>query len=307
MRSLKSDLSALQVNRTEGEPEEVVRAAIVEAGEGDPAAATESVVLLVDDSAADDLPLIETTGAESWPTESGKTALHSLEALIGGRWLTWIGAATMLLAIAFFIPWAWKYFQTPAWFKVLMLHLASWGILGFGLWTARRDLQRLGHAIVGLGLFAWYGTALAALRTFGVYEKMFGDGQYAFAAVECSLITVVAIFLAVRRRSEVIILLAAFGGYLNPVLTSSGKENYVVLFVYLAFLNVGLIVSAIIRGWNFLKPIALLATAFMFLGWLGQGVRTEPWRIEWLAVLHAVIFYSGVTLPPIVWQHKKSH
>ena len=51
LAELKSDLSALQVNRTEGEPEEVVRAAIVEAGEGDPAAATESVVLLVDDSA----------------------------------------------------------------------------------------------------------------------------------------------------------------------------------------------------------------------------------------------------------------
>ncbi len=304
LAELKSNLSALQANRTEGEPEEVVRAAVVEAGGGEPAATAESIDPVVVDSAADDLPTIETTGAESWPTESGKTALHRLEALIGGRWLTWIGAATMLLAIAFFIPWAWKYFQTPAWFKVLMFHLASWGILGFGLWTARRDLQRLGHAIVGLGLFAWYGTALAALRTFGVYEKMFGDGQYAFAAFECSLITAVAIFLAVRRRSETIILLAAFGGYLNPVLTSSGKGNYVVLFVYLAFLNVGLIVSAIIRGWNFLKPIALLATAFMFLGWLGQGARIEPWRIEWLAVLHAVIFYSGVTLPPIVWQHK---
>ena len=246
LAELKSDLSALQANRTVGEPEEVVRAAVVEAGGGEPAATAESIDPVVVDSVAGDLPTIEATGAESWPTESGKTALHRLEALIGGRWLTWIGAATMLLAIAFFIPWAWKYFQTPAWFKVLMFHLASWGILGFGLWTARRDLQRLGHAIVGLGLFAWYGTALAALRTFGVYEKMFGDGQYAFAAFECSLITVVAIFLAVRRQSLSIILLAALGGYLNPILTRSGEGNYVTLFVYLAFLNVGLIASAIL-------------------------------------------------------------
>jgi uncharacterized membrane protein len=243
-------------------------------------------------------------GAESWPTESGQDALHRIETLIGGHWLTWIGAATMLLAIAFFIPWAWQYFQIPAWFKVLTLHLASWGILWFGLWISRRDFIRLGHAVVGLGLFAWYGTALAALRTFDVYEKLFGDGRYAFAALECSLITLVAIVLAVRRRSLVIILLAALGGYLNPILTRSGEGNYVILFVYLAFLNVGLITSAVLRGWNFLKLIALCATAGMFLAWIEQASVIAVWPLEWLAVLHAVVFFLGVTLPPIVWRKK---
>ncbi|MEC8338292.1 MAG: hypothetical protein VXZ84_09140, partial [Planctomycetota bacterium] len=51
----------------------------------------------------------------------GKRVLSDLEEMIGGRWLTWIGATSMLVAIAFFIPWAWKYFQTPEWFKVIAL------------------------------------------------------------------------------------------------------------------------------------------------------------------------------------------
>ncbi len=242
----------------------------------------------------------------SQPTASarGKQAIEDLEKLIGGRWMTWIGATTMLVAVAFFIPWAWQYFQTPEWFKVLALHASSLGILVFGLWLCLRDFPRLGHAITGIGLFAWYGTALAALRTFDVYGDWFGEGKYVFTAFECSLITLVAILLAVRRRSVGIILLGALGGYLNPILTSSGDAKYVVLFVYLAFLNVGLIAPAIMRGWNFLKLIALIATAVMFLG-LIDGVPGIPvWPVEWLAVLHVVVFLLGVTLPPVLWCEK---
>ena len=244
----------------------------------------------------------------SQPTASarGKQAIQDLEKLIGGRWLTWIGATTMLVAVAFFIPWAWQYFQTPEWFKVLALHAGSLGILGFGLWLCRRDFFRLGHAIAGIGLFAWYGTTLAGLRTFDVYAKWFGDGEYVFTALECSLITFVAIVLAVRRRSVGIILLGALGGYLNPILTSSGESNYVVLFVYLAFLNIGLITSAILRNWNFLKLIAFFATTIMFLECINAGgVPSIPvWQAEWLAMLHAVVFLFGVTLPPILWREK---
>ena len=240
------------------------------------------------------------------PTTPGWDAftqnLASLEKVVGGRWLTWAGALTMLVAIAFFIPWAWKYFSVPDWFKVLGMHLASFSVVGFGLWLYRHRLIFLAQATVGLGIFAWYGTAFAALRTFNFYAEMFGDGKYVFTAMEGSLITLVAIFLAVRKRSVAIILVGALGGYLNPILTSRGDGNYVVLFSYLAFLNVGLIASAILRGWNFLKLLALVATAIMFMLWIDQAATIAPWPLEWLAVLHGMIFLVGVTLPPVLWR-----
>ena len=240
-------------------------------------------------------------------TGGGKRVLSDLEKMVGGRWLTWIGATSMLVAIAFFIPWAWKYFQTPEWFKVIALHASSIGVLFFGLWLCRRQYVMVSHAVIGIGLFAWYGTALAALRTFDVYTRLFGEAKYAFTALECTVITAVAIVLAVRHHSKGIILIGALGGYLNPILTSSGDANYEVFFVYLAFLNVGLVIPAILRKWNFLKLIALVATAIMFLGRvIGVGVPdSAAWTIEWLAILHAAIFFLAVTLPPIFW-HQRS-
>jgi uncharacterized membrane protein len=225
--------------------------------------------------------------------------LASLEKIVGGRWFTWAGALTMLVAIAFFIPWSWNYFSVPTWFKVLAMHLACFSVLGIGLWLYRRRLEVLAQAVVGLGIFAWYGTALAALRTFNFYGEMFGESKYVVTAVECSLITLVAIFFAVRRRSVAIILVGALGGYLNPILTSRGDGDYVVLFLYLAFLNVGLIASAILRQWNFLKLLALLATAMIFVAWISHAAEIAVWPLEWLAVLHGLIFWVGVTLPPL--------
>ena len=308
LAELKSGLAVLQssAERSAEQPAgeaEVVRAEVIEPS--NIAMTPSSTPALGSDA---ELQPAQSSQSPSQPTTSarGKQAIQDLEKLIGGRWMTWIGATTMLVAVAFFIPWAWQYFQTPEWFKVLALHASSLGILVFGLWICRRDFSRLGHAIAGIGLFAWYGTALAGLRTFDVYAKWFGDGKYVFTALECSLITLVAIVLAVRRRSVGIILLGALGGYLNPILTSSGEANYVVFFVYLAFLNIGLITSAILRNWNFLKLIAFFATTIMFMGCInvGGGRSIPLWQVEWLAVLHAVIFLFGVTLPPMLWREK---
>ena len=100
------------------------------------------------------------------------------------------------------------------------------------------------------------------------------------------------------------VLLGALGGYLTPSIAGSSEPNHVALFTYLAFLNVALVGSAVIRGWRFLKPIALLATMIVFGLWLAFGFDPEvhTWSTQWLLTLLWFIFLLGVTLPPVIWQ-----
>src|SRR5690606_13469216 len=89
--------------------------------------------------------------------------------------------------------------------------------------------------------------------------------------IECAVITAVVIAAAVRTSSVAIVLLGALGGYLTPIIASTGPGNHVALFTYLAFLNVALVGCAVLRGWSFLKPLALAATMVMFAAWLASG------------------------------------
>ncbi|MGB6042037.1 MAG: DUF2339 domain-containing protein, partial [Pirellulales bacterium] len=228
--------------------------------------------------------------------------MATLEQVVGERWLTWAGAFTMLVAVAFFIPWAWKYFSLPDWLKVTALHLFSFAVLVGAYPFYRLRLPVLGQVVAGLGIFAWYGTAFAALRTFDAYETMFGGWKHDVAFFECALITLVAIYLATRTIGVGIALVGALGGYLNPILTSSGSGNFVAMFTYLAFLNVALVASAVIRQWNFLKVLSLVATAAMFVLWIGDDRDPNAWHIEWMAIIHTLIFWACVTLPPVAWR-----
>ncbi|NIP68390.1 MAG: DUF2339 domain-containing protein, partial [Planctomycetales bacterium] len=72
----------------------------------------------------------------------------------------------------------------------------------------------------------------------------------------------------------------------------------------LAFLNVALMACAVVRPWNFLKPLAVAATAIMFALWITDQPDTNAWHLQWLAALHTLIFWAGVTLPPVVWQRR---
>ena len=88
-----------------------------------------------------------------------------------------------------------------------------------------------------------------------------------------ALITTTAFFLAVRLNALVVAILGMLGGFLTPVLLSTGQDNPLGLFGYIAILDVGLIVVALNRRWHFLTALAALGTAFMQIGWVGRIFR----------------------------------
>lgn len=226
------------------------------------------------------------------------------EELVGGRWLTWAGALTLIVAVAFFVPWAWTELNLPDWSKVLMLHGLGVGLL-VGAWLLhRRELKVFAQGLAGLGIFTLYASAWAAQHLYGIY----GEYGELITFIEGVAITAIAVAAAVSASSVAIILLGALGGYLTPIIASSGGSNHIALFTYLAFLNVALIASAVLRSWSFLKPLALVATALMFAAWLeGDFVPADDtWSTQWLLSVHAIIFLAGTTIPPVVWQ-QRSH
>ena len=236
------------------------------------------------------------------PAEPAATAARwrraeSLEAKIGGHWLTWAGSLVLLVAVGLGVHWAWTTFETPAWLQVLWLHLLGMGVLAAGVVAHRRRLPLLSQSLTGLGIFTLYCVAVASLRLYEIWPASVANWEFL-------LITTLAIAMALWLNSAAVVVVGALGGYLTPFFTSQGTFDHHLIFTYLAFLNVALVGSAVWRGWSFLKPLALVCTAPMFLLWLADGYRSTDhlWSTQWYVALHALIFLLGTTLPPWLWR-----
>jgi len=62
------------------------------------------------------------------------------------------------------------------------------------------------------------------------------------------LITATAFLLADRLKALVVAILGMLGGFLTPILLSTGQDNPLGLFGYIAILDAGLIVVALNRA-----------------------------------------------------------
>ena len=65
-------------------------------------------------------------------------------------------------------------------------------------------------------------------------------------------------------------ILGLVGGFLTPALLSTGQDNPLGLFSYIALLDVGLLALAFHRRWRFLALMAAVGTLLLQLGWMSE-------------------------------------
>jgi uncharacterized membrane protein len=185
---------------------------------------------------------------------------ENYETLIAGRWLNYVGILALLFAVAFFL----KYAFENNW-------VGPRGRVGIGLligsslfpWSHRlleRGYKFFSEGIAGLGAAVLYLSLWAGWHYYHIFPQ-----SAAFAMM--IVVTVGTATVAVGRNSERIAVLALLGGVLTPEIVSTGQNQEVVLFTYLAMLGAGLLGLARMRDWKTLSPVQFVATLIYFWGW----------------------------------------
>src|ERR1019366_5007024 len=121
-------------------------------------------------------------------------------------------------------------------------------------------------------------------------------------------ITTTAFFLAVRLNAMVVAILGMLGGFLTPILLSTGQDNPFGLFGYIAILDAGLILVAVHRRWLFLVTLAAAGTIFMQIGWAGEFFSRE-WSFEGNTILIALavlLGFNALSLAAAWWAKQRS-
>lgn len=211
--------------------------------------------------------------------------------LTGGNAIARVGLLILFFGLAFLLKYAADRDLVPVEFRVAGVALAGVVLLVVG-WRLR--LTRPGYALglQGAAVAVLYLTTFAALRLYGLLPP-----GMAFALL--AAIAALSAFLAVRQDALVLAAFGAGGGFLAPILASTGGGSHVMLFSYYLLLNAGILAVAFHKAWRSLNVMGFLFTFFIGLLWGLRYYRpehfatTEPFLAAffvlyvWIAVLFA--------------------
>ncbi|WP_312343485.1 DUF2339 domain-containing protein [Chryseobacterium binzhouense] len=173
--------------------------------------------------------------------------------------LTIIGIFTLVLGIGYFV----KYAIDKNWVgenSRTAIGFVSGVVLMIAAHFIRKKYTIFASIITGGGIAVLYFTTTIAFREYHLFLQ-----NTAFI-ITC-FITILSIVLSYRYHSETLIIFSLFGGFLAPLMISTGQSNYIFLFTYLTLLNAGMLIMVYLKNWKSVGWIAFFFTAVYLYFW----------------------------------------
>ena len=225
------------------------------------------------------------------PDESGLAAF-ARDWFMRGNVPVKVGVIVSFFGIAFLLKYAVdrNLLIVPMWARLVFAALFGLTLLAVG-WRLRARARVYALSLQGGGVGIVYLTVFAAFRLYGLLSP-------GIAFVLLAAITVPTVWLAIAQDARAMAVLAFTGGFLAPLLASTGQGSHVALFGYYLLLNVAIVATAVFKSW---RELNLVGFAFTFVIGTLWGYRyyrpayftgTEPFLVAYflLYVAAAVLF-----------------
>jgi uncharacterized membrane protein len=214
----------------------------------------------------------------------------------GGNTVVRVGILILFFGVAFLLRFAAEHSHVPIQLRLSGVAIGGNALLILG-WRLRARRTGYALALQGGGIGILYLTTFASLRLYSILPPATGFLLLVFIAL-CSAA------LAVIQNSQAFALLAVTGGFLAPILASTGQGSHVVLFSYYAILNASILAMAWYGAW---RPLNFAGFAFTFVISAAWGAlhynselfsSTEPFLILFFLLYVAIAVLFSVRQPP---------
>jgi uncharacterized membrane protein len=244
-------------------------------------------------------PLREAVPRPSEPSPPAAAAAHSRAqepALItairnfftGGNTLVRVGVIVLFFGVAFLLRYMAEHSHIPIEVRLTGIALASIALIIFG-WRLRQTRSGYALALQGGGVGILYLIIFAALRLYSILPA-------SIAFLLLALIAILSAILAILQNSMSFALLAVSGGFLAPVLASTGQGSHVVLFSYYAVLNAGILAIAWFKAWRPLNVAGFVFTFAIGTVWGVLKYRPEDFATTEPFLILFFLFYLGIAI-----------
>ena len=208
--------------------------------------------------------------------------------LFGGNTLVRVGIVILFIGMAFLVKYAAEHAHFPIELRLASVAAGAIAMLIIG-WRLRETKPGYALSMQGGGVGLLYLTVFAAMRLYSLLPPTLAFGLLVG-------IVVASVLLAVRQDAIALAMAATAGGFLAPILTSTGQGNHVMLFSYYVVLNLGVFAIAWTKAW---RPLNLLGFVFTFVigalwGWKNYGPEHFSTTEPFLAIFF--LLYLGIAL-----------
>lgn len=211
--------------------------------------------------------------------------------LFGGNTVVRLGVLVLFFGLAFLARLAVEQGLVPVELRLAGIAAGALALLALG-WRLRESRRGYALTLQGGGVAALYLTVFAALRLYALLPPGF-----AFALLLAMVLLSAA--LALLQNAPALAVIATAGGFVAPIIASTGQGSHVQLFTYYTLLNAGVVLLAWRRAWRLLNLVGFLFTFVIGLAW---GVRfyqpaffasTEPFLVVFfLMYAAAAVLYA---------------
>ena len=219
------------------------------------------------------------------PPTARRPALN-LEKFLGVKLFAWVGGLALFLGMAFFAKYSFDQGWVSPAIRIATGYLVGAGLLAAGLLLSRERQPVTVQTFCASGVLILYVNIFAS----HAYYHFFGTAP-AFALMV--LVTAAAFLLSVRLNAPFVAILGLLGGFLTPILLSTGVDRPLSLFGYLALLDLGLIAVALRKRWHYLVLLAAAATVMMQIGWIVKFFAAEKFPAAFSVFLGFTVLFMA--------------
>ena len=204
-----------------------------------------------------------------------------------------VGAIILFFGVAFLLKYAADKSLFPIELRLMGVVAVSIVMLIVG-WRLRADKLEYGLVLQGAGVGLLYLTVFAASK---FYQLL----PISFSFVLMFLLVTLSGLLAVKQDAKSLALFGVTGGFLAPILMSTGSGSHITLFSYYALLNVGIFAIAWFKSWRVLNLVGFLFTFAISAAWGYKAYLPEHF-VSTESFL--VLFYVFYLIIPILFAFK---
>lgn len=211
--------------------------------------------------------------------------------LLKGNLAVKAGVLVSFFGVAFLLKHAVEqgWMSAPIEFRLLVVAAFGGGLIWLGL-RLKKSHRIYALSIQGGGIGILYLVTYSALRLYHVLPA-------STALAILALLAVAAGWLAVTQNARQLAVLGSIGGFLAPLLASTGSGSHVALFSYYLVLNLGIAGVAFHKHWRMLNLLGFIFTFGIGLAWGAKFYQQEYFAsVEPFLIAHFLLYTTIAVL-----------